>query len=208
MRDFFKDELKSLERKTGLKQYEKILAQEKWETELKELLDELCRVCNQFDYIPNEDKAKIIRQNIITEEFIGFNSRIIYKWLLAARSVYFKELAHQEPEQEQAPILEGEARNAMLKKWLESLGDGMKSVPQLSPIEVKHEGKIEVEKKGTGYVSQIDPVEWNRQNELHRQYLLENYQIQTGEKLPTWIPESEWIKKQEEQFNNEAKSSR
>jgi len=101
MRDFFKEELEALERKTGLKQYEKILAQDKWEVELKELLDELCRVCNQFDYIPNEDKAKIIRQNIITDqEFIGFNSRIIYKWLSGSKAIYFKEQAHQKQPEE------------------------------------------------------------------------------------------------------------
>jgi hypothetical protein len=205
MRDFFKDELKALERKTGLKQYEKILAAEKWEIELKELLDELCRVCNQFDYIPNEDKAKIIRQNILTDqEFIGFNARIIYKWLLSARSVYFKELAHQEPAEEQAPILEGAARDAKLKEWLAALGDGMKQVPQLSPTEIKREGRIEVEKKGTGYVPEVDPIEWEKRNTLHKQYLRENYHIQTGEKLPTWISEEDWIK----QFNNESKSRR
>jgi hypothetical protein len=208
MRDFFKDELKALERKTGLKQYEKILAAEKWEIELKELLDELCRVCNQFDYIPNEDKAKIIRQNILTDqEFIGFNARIIYKWLLSARSVYFKELAHQEQQEEQKPILEGAARDAKLKEWLAALGDGVKAVPQLSPTEVKREGRIEVEKKVTGYVPDVDPVEWERQYQLRKQYRLENYNVITGEKLPTWISEQEWIKKQE-QFSNESKSRR
>jgi hypothetical protein len=162
MRDFFKQELKSLSRNTGLKQYEKILELEGWEKETSELLDALCKVCNQFDYIPNEDKAKIIKQNIITDqEFTGFNARIIYKWLSQAKSVYFKEAAHvPSGPSESAPILEGEERKKMLQKWLESLGEGVKSVPKMTESEIKATGKIDVvEKKATGYSPRVITVE-------------------------------------------------
>src|SRR5687768_8008154 len=129
MRDFFKDELISLERKTGLKQYDRILERDSWEKDKDDLLDELCGVCNKFDYIPNEDKAKIIRQNIITDqEFIGFNARVIYKWLSGVKAIYFKEQAHQQTETppEDYKILEGPERDAKLKEWLASLGNGIK----------------------------------------------------------------------------------
>jgi hypothetical protein len=158
MREFFKDELKALERNTGLKQYDKILDKDDWEKELSELLNALTRVCNQFNFIPNEDKAKIIKKNIISDtDFQGFNARIVYKWLSQAQSVYFKEAAHTpESSSEPAPILEGEERQKKLKEWLDSLGDGMKSVPQLTETEWKREGKIDqVEKKGIAYKSPV-----------------------------------------------------
>lgn len=169
MRDFFKDELKALERNTGLKQYDKILEKEDWEKELGELLNALSRVCNQFDFIPSEDKAKIIKKNILTDpDFQGFNARIVYKWLSQAQSVYFKEAAHMPVEEtEPAPILEGEERLKRLKEWEASLGDGVKSVPQLSETQWKREGQLDVvQQKSVGKVKLTSVEEFEFRKKL------------------------------------------
>lgn len=173
MKEFFKQQLISLEKNTGLKQYEKLLEKERWDEEVDELLNVLCRVCNQFDYIPNEDKAKIIKQNVITDtEFQGFNARIIYKWLSLAKSIYFKEQAHIEAKQpEDYKPLEGEARAAKLDEWLKSLGAGMSPVPQLKPDEIKREGvewSSRVDQKATKYKNGITLEQFEFRKKLQR----------------------------------------
>lgn len=161
MRDFFKQAFENLDRLTGLKQYDKLLASEEFERDFAEILNALCRVCNQFDEIPNEDKQRIITRNMISDmEFNGFNARVVYKWLAHERNKYIKELAHQE----QAPpenykVLEGEQRSEWIKKWQESLGEGMKQVPRLSDREINSEGKVAIERKATGFKSASDAEE-------------------------------------------------
>lgn len=34
--------------------------------------------------------------------------------------------------------------------------------------------------------------------DLHLQYIRENYDVRTGQKLPTWVPEDEWLQRKEE----------
>lgn len=162
MHSFFKQQLVSLERTRGLKQYDRMLEKDDWEKEVKDLIDGMCRVCLRFDHIPNADKMKIIENNVITDEgFTGYNAGIIYKWLNQASPRYFKEVAHMHEEQsEPAPIVEGEERQRWLKEWQNSLGNGMKSVPQLTETEWKREGKIDtVEKKATGFAPRTITVE-------------------------------------------------
>jgi hypothetical protein len=200
MYTFFKQQLKNLEINRGLKQYERMLEKDDWEKEIDALISGMCRVCLQFDEIPNKEKKRIIENNVITDtNFIGFNAGIIYQWLARERGKFFQELQHRQEQksEEPKPILEGAAREAMLQKWLSEIADGVKAVPQLSTAEIKREGKIEVEKKATGWVPEVDPAEWTVRDYLHKQYVKENYHIQTGEKLSTWISEEEWLKKKE-----------
>jgi hypothetical protein len=197
MREFFKQELGYLEKKTGLRQYDRIMEKESWKEDLNDLLDILCRVCEQFSFIPDKDKQELIKQNIITDqEFTGFNAKIIYKWLSQAKHIYFKEQAHIDSK---APtgykILEGEARQQKLKEWLASLGDGVKAVPQLTPAEWRREGKIDVQEiKAIKYPKNTE--EQILEFELHRQWIKDNFHPVTGDKLPTWISEEEWLKNQ------------
>lgn len=153
MREFFRSELKSLELKTGYKQYERLLERENWKQDLDELLDILVRVCDQFPYIPDQDKETIIRNNVVSDgEFTGYNGRIIFKWLSQAKNKYFKELAHVEIKAPEP--LTGEEREKWIKAWNESLGPGFKAPPKLSKDEVAKEGQADPPKP----VYHRDPV--------------------------------------------------
>jgi hypothetical protein len=104
-----------------------------------------------------------------------------------------------------------------LKLWAEAIlktdQEGRtKTISQNMDFMMRLKGLTEKEYKEQGgekpaprvYVPEIDPAEWERRDTLHKQYLRENYHIQTGEKLPNWISEEDWMK----QFNNESKSRR
>lgn len=192
MKEFFKQELNSLELKTGLKQYERLLERSSWEDDLNELIEILCRVCDQFPYIPDSDKQYIIRQNVISDgEFIGFNARIIYKWLNNAKGTYFKELAHTEPEQnENYKILTGPQRDEWIKRWTESLGDGFQPVPKVSPAE------INAEDRPKAHLYPSTPTSVVISMEIHAAWIKANFDTYTGKPLPTWMAEEEWIKSQ------------
>lgn len=155
MREFFRQELKSLELKTGYKQYERLLEREKWEEDLNQLLDAMVRVCDLFPYIPDKDKETIIQNNLLSDgEFTGFNARIVFKWFSQAKGIYFRELGHKEAEGVKEPILTGPERDAKLKEWLDSLGDGFKAPPKLSRDEIQQEGQD----KPKHHEYQRDPV--------------------------------------------------
>jgi hypothetical protein len=159
MRQFFKNEFKTLEIKTGLKQYDKIMERDDHEEIMNALLDEMVRVCGLYSFIPDNDKENIIKQNILTDpEFTGFNGKIIYKWLAAAKHLYFKEQAHIDSK---APagykVLEGKERDEAIKKWLASLGDGVNQVPKMSSVEIQREGKEDkIVRRGTGYKAETN----------------------------------------------------
>lgn len=146
MREFFRQELKSLELKTGYKQYERLLEREGWQKDLNELLDILVRVCDQFPYIPDKDKESIIQNNLVSDgEFTGFNARIVFKWLSQAKSKYFKELAHTETSggYDEKPALTGVERDAKIQEWLASLGEGFQEVPKLTQAEIIQTGQAD-----------------------------------------------------------------
>lgn len=109
MREYFLHLLQTLDKLAGIQQYHKLMQLPGWKKELNTLLDILCRVCDQFPYIPDEAKKRIIDTNVVTDgEFIGLNAKCIYKYLQANKDRYFKELAHVETKPEDKP-LEGEA---------------------------------------------------------------------------------------------------
>src|SRR5688572_20894089 len=118
MREFFLDLLQNLDKLTGLKQYEKLLQTTNPKEEIKTLLDILCRVTDQFPYIPDEDKKRIISDAVINDqEFIGLNAKIVSKWLNQRKDHYFQELAHQQKALEREPLT-GEARQKKLEEFL------------------------------------------------------------------------------------------
>lgn len=121
MKDFFYKLLQDLDKLCGLKQYEKLMQSNDRKTEINTLLDILCRVTDQFTYIPAKDQQRIISEAVIMDmEFQGLNARIVWKWLNAKKDIYFQEIAHV-PSQNDSVPLTGEAREARLKEWQEAL---------------------------------------------------------------------------------------
>lgn len=80
------------------------------------------------------------------------------------------------------------------KEWAKTLTIE-KTVRPMTTEEILQEGQAEPPKrKGSSY-QQLPPEEIKRR-ELHLQYIKENYDPRTADKLPTWIEESEWLKQQ------------
>lgn len=97
MRDFFKIELERLHLTTGLQQYAKLN-----DDEFTQLLDILCAKCNQFSLIPDAKKQEFIREAMITDtEFLGFNAKILHKWLNVLNRGYIHTQAEY---QESKPV--------------------------------------------------------------------------------------------------------
>lgn len=99
MRDFFKTELERLHLTCGLQQYAKLS-----DSEFTELLDLLCAKCAQFTLIPDSDKQKFIRQCMETDsEFLGFNAKILHKWLNVLNRGYIHTQAEFQESQAAVP---------------------------------------------------------------------------------------------------------
>lgn len=133
MRDFFKSEFKTLKLKTGLNQYENLCALEDAENQIKLLLDMLVRVCDDFAYIPDNDKKRIIQEGIYRDtEFTQLVPRVVWKWLNAQSAKYFKEAAHIKPEKEAPPV----AYDDLNPKLKSEVDDFIKSLLEPSKFNV------------------------------------------------------------------------
>lgn len=159
MRDFFKQELKTLKAKTGLNQYETFSGMPDAEVQLKALLDGMVSVCSGFNYIPDDHKKEIIKTAIITDpDFTGLNARVVFKWLQAKNHLYFKEVAHMETEVKEEP-LKGDDMQKMLDEWkreLEGVSNNF-SVPKLTPEEIEKEGR-EDERALEAALDKLSPI--------------------------------------------------
>lgn len=163
MREFFKAKLLSLHIETGLQQYFKMSEMADFKDQFAALLDGLVLVCSWFPLIPDEDKKEIVSECMITDsEFIGFNKKIIWKWMNARNPRYFKELAHQDSKAAGEPASPEEVEK-YLKEWREDLAkignpqvqaEGIRNLrvkqmkEQFSKIECKHTGEFIVDVKG------------------------------------------------------------
>lgn len=84
MREFFEKQLSLLHLETGLQQLSKLS-----DLEYTDLLDILCAECAKFPLIPDQVKQESIQEFMKTDpEFIGFNRRIIWKWLNVVNRKY------------------------------------------------------------------------------------------------------------------------
>ena len=91
LREFFKEELKTLHLKTGLQQYFKLQEMENWEKQFEILLNSLELACKEFHYIPDAEKQKIIAENIIRDQnYTSLNSRVVWGWLNANKNIYWE----------------------------------------------------------------------------------------------------------------------
>lgn len=99
MRDFFKHELSRLHLTTGLQQNFKLT-----DSEVTDLLDLLCAKCAQFTLIPEEEKKKFIQEAMLSDsEFLGFNAKILHKWLNILNRGYIETQADYRESKTVAP---------------------------------------------------------------------------------------------------------
>lgn len=164
MRAFFLNTLENLDKLAGLKQLDKIYAVhgedlEGAKSEIKVLLDVLCRVSSQFPFIPDHEQEKIIMQAVITEEFHSLNANTVYKWLAKHKDRYYKQSHHMEQqEQKSAEPLTGEARDKMYDTWLKSLANTEQMLIATKRVDAEKEGKewvSQIERKAVS--TEIDP---------------------------------------------------
>jgi hypothetical protein len=186
MREFFLNLLQNLDKLCGLKQYEKIMQTPKPKEELNMLLDILCRVSDQFTFIPEKNKKVIINEAVISDqEFQGLNARIIYKWLNAKKDQYFTEIAHQPSEQSAEPLT-GEARQEKIAEFLNAvLQIGQPVTEKCNPYQ-----EVREQWKAPEGIEEYKPLtdEEVRLKKAHIEYL----KSQHGKKPEDFEDELEW----------------
>lgn len=191
MRDYFLNLLQNLDKLTGMKQYEKLMQMSDYKKEINTLLDILCRVCEQFPFIPDEAKKQIINDAVISDgDFIGLNAKFIAKSLNLKKEFYMnlKNDVVIHPE-----ALTGEAREKRLGEWLKAI-NGMQML-QTTPDPYAHIRAI-LPNDGQVYTphhqKEYEQQKYERQR--HFDYIQDNFDSITGKKLPTAISEEEYNK--------------
>lgn len=149
MREFFKSELETLYAKTQLRQYETLSAMtdpkgnSDGSRQVGIMLDTCTFVCDQYPYIPDEDKKKIVQTEMLRDpEFKGFNGQILHKWFNSKKDVYWAQYQHQVEKQAQSTPVPFDKLPAALQQEIEAfkakLADsGMKPVPSVTKAEVE-----------------------------------------------------------------------
>lgn len=195
MRQFFLDLLQQLDKLAGLKQWERlslILDPELKKKEINDLLNILCDASNQFPLIPDEYKQSIIRQAVLTDErLIGLNAAFVYRHLNANRDRYLVKdsiVTSQDESKDMTPLT-GDARQAKLKEWFDSLGPMVERADHVKN-HIHEWEKTLPSKEGQAY--QSSGHEKVMSSLLHIEYIKANYD-KDGKPLPTWQPEDKWI---------------
>jgi hypothetical protein len=185
MRDYFLSLLQTLDKLTGIRQYEKLCSMKDFKTEINLLLDILCRVTDQYGFIPDEHKKQIISDAVISDqEFIGLNAKFIAKSLNIKREFYLK--TNDEPVIS-PDALTGEARENRLKEWMTAI-NGLEMTKTVNKFD--HIKSIQPADGQAYKPKQTNEYEYRR----HLDYIQDNYDPKTGEALPTWQSEEEYNK--------------
>jgi hypothetical protein len=203
MKDFFKRELETLYAKTQLRQYETLSAMPDAAKQISTMLDAMVRVCGYYPYIPDEAKKAIIQDRMLKDEdFIGFNAKIVSKWMEQAKDKYFKQDCHIKPEHEPKPVAYDDL-NPELKKEVDAFIRGLasqenfRSVPHVSQKEID-DLKIEdlEEREGIKPLSIGVPLttkEQAEQKELRRKWMLECFDVITGKPNDRHLDFETWL---------------
>ncbi len=184
MREFFKQELKTLKAKTGLNQYENLSALPDAEFQFKILFDSLELACEDFKYIPDKDKERIIQKGIVTaENFTGLNSRVVWAWLNANKEHFWAvETAKQSATSEELKTFDELKPDlqAEIRAWQATLliKEGLKPVPQVSQQEIDAMQIQDERSRGESLLKSYEP----KPVPVYREKLLEIYQRKTAEK--------------------------
>lgn len=205
MREFFFTLLNNLYKMAGLRQLEKIYEEfpdKKDHTrEINALLDELCKVCGMFSYIPELDMQNIIRDKIYSDpKFIGLNGKILFNWFDSVKGPYYSRYVDEqakksEGEKVNAEPLTGEARDKAIEKWQQALNKVG------HPEKVEHTGsKLKSKFSQLSDVPEIKEryrppsLEEIEKRERHTAWIRANFDAYTGKPLPGFIEEKEWLK--------------
>lgn len=190
MRSFFKSELETLKAKTGLNQYETFSNMPDAPHQIKILLDSMILVCQEFHFIPDEDKKRIIREMITRDqEFTGLNSRVIWRWLNAKKDQYYKELAHREAEAGEPPLT-GEARDKAIQEYLNAI------LQVDNNFKVSNDKYSEIRAQWNPEAKKYQPLssEQVRIRKAHVEYV-RAMQAEFGTDDTKWPDEMDWIEK-------------
>lgn len=204
MVEFFHDEFQTLRSKTGIRQWEQLNEQPNAAKAIHDVIDFMCQVCNKppFHVVRPEVKQRVIARAIVEDtEFIGLNAKFVQKALgswWAVNGDRVMEAMNQTKPAEPVELTAEQKRkiDQMANKYVEEIlrGDGPQIIPKMEPEVAKKEGAewdSNIERKGISYP--LTTIEQAQNHELHLEWIRQNFDKYTGDKLPTWKEESEWI---------------
>jgi hypothetical protein len=187
--------LQKIDKLTGIRQYERLLATAKPQEEFAELLEILCRVSAQFPFIPEKAQQEITSAAVVSDqEFIGLNARVVNKWLYSQRERFIGVVPKPEDDPNWQPLT-GEARDKRIQELADAIA-GM--VTAVTPKPTKAETDLNRLYKKTGvesYKNYLTPADL-QERELRRQWGLENHDRLTGKPLSSWISFEKWKQQQ------------
>jgi hypothetical protein len=194
MRAFYFHLLEHLDKLTGIKQFDRLQAN--GTKDVKELLDILCQISNQFDFIPEKDQEAIISAAVLAEpDFTGLNARVIYKWLNAQKDRFLFTNTAKINEDPNWQPLTGEARDKRLQEFADAVA---KLKTHVTPNPEKAAAKLDQLYKKTGQEESHRELTADEitEKQLHFAWIKANFDARTGKKLDTFVEEKEWIKQQ------------
>lgn len=202
MAEFFKKELIELELNTGLKQYDRLMEKPSWEKDLNDLVALMVKETEHYKIVKPEVLQRVIHDAMMNDDrFIGFNAAFVRKALNAWWGIYGGKIIEardqKEKESQPPPTPVSPETQRKIDEYVKSLltGGGMQMVPDVPKEEAKTLGKewtSGIERKAILYPKNTE--EQIIQFDLHRQWIRENFHPITGDPLPTWISEKEWLK--------------
>jgi hypothetical protein len=213
MREFFKNQLETLYVRTGFRQLENMMQASTWEKDITELISFMVEECDKppFNKVPATVKQRVISRAVVEDpEFTGLNAKFVRRALNKWWQDNSDRVLEQLNKKESAPPVEltpeqNEKVNAMLESYKRRLltGGGMTVLPRgMDPDKAAKDGaewKSEIERKAVSKGYTPPTKEQIVARELHLRYIQQNYDARTGKPLTTWIPENEWLEKQQEQ---------
>ena len=194
MRHLLLSLLKDQKRLTGIRQYEEIASnpngKEQAQGELNELLREMVNVCDQYPYISDEDKFKIIKARMTdAPEYYGLNARFVRLALERVKDIYWKEHSYRETNKliehisncEVLPI--SEETQKLINEYMAILATGtIKTVPNVNEHDLKViQTEDEERVKPKAYSTTYKPLSENeiKIRDMHLQWICECVHPQT-----------------------------
>jgi len=132
MKEFIKQCLEDLEPLTGIRQLYFMQQDADGIRKIKVLIDGIILALEDYPYIPEEAKKKIIRDQMVKDQnYDALNSRVINKWMATFGSTYFNNWQKEQTQENHKPAPPEIADKyiAEFKANLEKIG-GPKTTPQ------------------------------------------------------------------------------